>query len=57
MSGLYSNAKGVPGHLHRQSMNPRTVKQKAAEAQAKSLNQRAAKITISKAPWQKEASA
>ncbi|WP_375553370.1 hypothetical protein [Roseovarius mucosus] len=52
---IHTNANGVPGHIHRQSVNPRTRKQKAAEAQAKSLKHRKAKITLDKAPWQKVA--
>jgi len=52
---IHSSKVGVPGHLHRQRRSAPTLKQKAAEAQAKSLKQRAAAITIRKAPWQKEA--
>lgn len=52
---IHSNKYGVPGHMHRQSQNPRTVKQRAAEAQAKSLKQRPIAVTIRKAPWQKDA--
>lgn len=54
---IHSSVKGIPGHLHRQRTNAPTLKQKAAERQAVSTKRRAAKITIRKAPWQKEACA
>lgn len=43
-----------PGHMHRQRRSEPTLKQKAAEAQAKSLRQRKAPVTPKEAPWGRE---
>jgi hypothetical protein len=49
--GIHTNHNGTPKHIHRQRRSAPTLKQKAAEAQAKSLRQRKAPVTLKPAPW------
>ena len=49
--GIHTNQNGTPGHMHRQRRSAPTLKQKAAEAQAKSLHARKVPVTLKEAPW------
>ena len=47
-----SSAGSPPGHMHRPPRNEKTPKQKAAEAQNKSLHYRKVPVTLAKTPWE-----
>lgn len=52
---IHRHTRSAPGHIHRPRLSAPSLKQQAAESQAKSLNRRKPKPTLPKAPWAKEA--
>jgi hypothetical protein len=49
-------ARFIPGNVHRQPKNDRTMSEAIATAQGTSVARREVPVTLAKAPWEKDQS-